>query len=291
MSAMPSPPESGTGDLAVAPTVAELRRAVAAWRDTRATVALVPTMGALHAGHLALVSRAKTLAQRVVASIFVNPTQFGPDEDLSRYPRDIDGDRRKLAAAGCDLAFVPTVAEMYPEGAVARVDPGPLGIILEGAFRPGHFAGVATIVAKLLLQAAPDVAIFGEKDYQQLLVIRRVVRDLDIPVRIDGMPTVRESDGLALSSRNAYLSADERARAPLLHQTLGEVARAFATGDLAAPEHGIHSLLTAGFSKVDYLEVRDAATLEPPLPSRPARVLAAAWLGRTRLIDNIPLAS
>src|SRR5690348_8716580 len=191
MSAMTSPPESGMRDLAVAPTVAELRRNVAAWRDGGATVALVPTMGALHAGHLALVSRAKALAQRVVASIFVNPTQFGANEDLSRYPRDIDGDRRKLAAADCDLAFVPSVAEMYPEGAVARVDPGPLATVLEGQFRPGHFAGVATIVAKLLLQAAPDVAVFGEKDFQQLLVIRRVVRDLDIPVRIVGVPTGR----------------------------------------------------------------------------------------------------
>lgn len=286
---MTSPPESGMRDLAVAPTVAELRRNVAAWRDARATVALVPTMGALHAGHLALVSRAKALAQRVVASIFVNPTQFGANEDLSRYPRDVDGDRRKLAAAGCDLAFVPSVAEMYPEGAVARVDPGPLATVLEGQFRPGHFAGVATIVAKLLLQAAPDVAVFGEKDFQQLLVIRRVVRDLDIPVRIDDVPTVRESDGLALSSRNAYLSPDERARAPLLHRTLRDVARGFAGGDPAAPERGIEALLAGGFAKVDYLEVRDAETLAPPRPSRPARVLAAAWLGRTRLIDNVAL--
>lgn len=276
--------------VAVAGTVAELRRAVMAWRDARATVALVPTMGALHAGHLALVARAKALAPRVVASIFVNPTQFGPNEDLSRYPRDIDGDRRKLAAAGCDLAFIPSVAEMYPEGAVSRVDPGSLGTILEGQFRPGHFAGVATIVAKLLSQAAPDVAAFGEKDFQQLLVIRRVVRDLEIPVRIEGVPTVRESDGLALSSRNAYLSADERACAPLLHRVLRDVARGFAGGDAAAPGRGIAALLAGGFAKVDYLEVRDADTLEAPRPSNPARVLAAAWLGRTRLIDNVPLA-
>ena len=276
--------------VAVAGTVAELRRAVAAWRGARASVALVPTMGALHAGHLTLVARAKALAPYVVASIFVNPTQFGPNEDLSRYPRDVEGDRRKLAAAGCDLAFIPAVAEMYPEGAVARIDPGPLGTVLEGDFRPGHFAGVATIVAKLLLQAAPDVAIFGEKDFQQLLVIRRVVRDLDIPVRIESAPTVRESDGLALSSRNAYLSADERARAPLLHQTLRDVARGFAGGDAAAPQRGIEALLAGSFAKVDYLAVRDAETLDPPRPSRPGRVLAAAWLGRTRLIDNVPLA-
>ena len=279
-----------TRAVAVAGTVAELRRAVAAWRGARASVALVPTMGALHAGHLALVARAKALAPHVVASIFVNPTQFGPNEDLSRYPRDVEGDRRKLAAAGCDLAFIPAVAEMYPEGAVARIDPGPLGTVLEGEFRPGHFAGVATIVAKLLLQAAPDVAIFGEKDFQQLLVIRRVVRDLDIPVRIESAPTVRESDGLALSSRNAYLSAEERARAPLLHRTLRDVARGFAGGDAAAPRRGVEALLAGGFAKVDYLEVRDAETLDPPRPSRPARVLAAAWLGRTRLIDNVALA-
>lgn len=276
--------------VAVAGTVAELRRAVAAWRGARASVALVPTMGALHAGHLALVARAKALAPHVVASIFVNPTQFGPNEDLSRYPRDVDGDRRKLAAAGCDLAFIPAVAEMYPEGAVARVDPGPLATVLEGQFRPGHFAGVATIVAKLLLQAAPDIAVFGEKDFQQLLVIRRVARDLDIPVRIESVPTVRESDGLALSSRNAYLSADERARAPLLHRTLRDVARGFADGDAAAPDRGIEALLAGGFAKVDYLAVRDAETLDPPRPRRPARVLAAAWLGRTRLIDNVALA-
>ncbi|HEV2263694.1 MAG TPA: pantoate--beta-alanine ligase [Stellaceae bacterium] len=275
--------------VAVAGTVAELRRAVAAWRGARASVALVPTMGALHAGHLALVARAKALAPHVVASIFVNPTQFGPNEDLSRYPRDVDGDRRKLAAVGCDLAFIPAVAEMYPEGAVARVDPGPLATVLEGQFRPGHFAGVATIVAKLLLQAGPDVAVFGEKDFQQLLVIRRVVRDLDIPICIEAVPTVRESDGLALSSRNAYLSADERARAPLLHRTLRDVARGFAGGDAAAPDRGIEALLAGGFTKVDYLAVRDAETLDPPRPSRPARVLAAAWLGRTRLIDNVAL--
>ncbi|MGH7014566.1 MAG: pantoate--beta-alanine ligase [Stellaceae bacterium] len=287
---MSAPAHTAERDLAAVATVAELRRSVATWRGVRETVALVPTMGALHAGHLALVARARTLGRRVVASIFVNPTQFGPNEDLARYPRDVAGDRRKLAAAGCDLAYLPTVAEIYPDGFTARVDPGPLGAVLEGRFRPGHFAGVATVVAKLLLQAAPDVAVFGEKDFQQFLVIRRIVRDLDIPVRIEGVPTVRESDGLALSSRNAYLSADERARAPLLHQTLREVARGFAGGDRAAPERGIRALLAAGFAKVDYLEVRDAETLDPPQSSRPARVLAAVWLGRTRLIDNLALA-
>ncbi|SRR5579875_2946030 len=280
----------GERDVATVATVDALRRRVAAWRDARESVALVPTMGALHAGHLALVARARALARRVVASIFVNPTQFGPNEDLSRYPRDVEGDRRKLAAAGCDLAFMPTVAEMYPDGFAARVDPGPLGRMLEGEFRPGHFVGVATVVAKLLLQTAPDVAVFGEKDYQQLLVIRRVVRDLDIAVRIEGVATVRESDGLALSSRNVYLAADERRIAPALHRTLAEVSRRFAGGDAAAPEWGRRALREAGFAKVDYLEVRDAETLDAPRAGRPARVLAAAWLGRTRLIDNLAVA-
>ncbi len=281
--------DTATAEVAAAQTVAELRRSVAAWRRAGEAVALVPTMGALHAGHLALVARARTQARRVVASIFVNPTQFGPGEDLTRYPRDPTGDRCKLAEAGCDLAFMPTVAEMYPDGFVARVDPGPLAATLEGRFRPGHFAGVATVVAKLLLQALPDVAVFGEKDYQQLLIIRRVARDLDIPVQIEGVPTVRESDGLALSSRNAYLTADERVRAPLLHRTLRDVARRHAGGDAAAAGAGTRALLAAGFAKVDYLEVRDAETLDAPHAARPARVLAAAWLGKTRLIDNIAL--
>lgn len=285
---MSSPADTAVREIAIAVTIADLRRRVAAWRAAGETVALVPTMGALHAGHLALVARARELARRVVASVFVNPTQFGPHEDLARYPRDPAGDRRKLAEAGCDLAFMPMVAEMYPEGFVARVDPGPLAETLEGKFRPGHFAGVATVVAKLLLQALPDVAVFGEKDYQQLLVIRRVARDLDIPVRIEGVPTVREGDGLALSSRNAYLTADERAHAPLLHRTLCDTARRYAGDAVAAAEAGVRALLEGGFAKVDYLEVRDAATLEMPHAGMPTRVLAAAWLGRTRLIDNVP---
>ncbi|HVA35302.1 MAG TPA: pantoate--beta-alanine ligase [Stellaceae bacterium] len=287
---MNSPAETATRDVAVAATVVELHRRVASWRAAGEAVALVPTMGALHAGHLALVSRARTLARRVVASVFVNPTQFGPSEDLSRYPRDAGGDRRKLGEAGCDLVFMPTVAEMYPDGFAVHIDPGPLAETLEGRFRPGHFSGVATVVAKLLLQAAPDVALFGEKDFQQLLVIRRVVRDLDIPVRIEGVATVRESDGLALSSRNTYLTAEERARAPMLYRTLCEVARRFGGGDAGAAEWGAQSLLDAGFSQVDYLEIRDAETLDPPRPARPMRVLAAARLGQTRLIDNVALA-
>ena len=273
--------------ITVARNVAELRRAIASWRKGGESVALVPTMGALHAGHLALVARARTLAARTVASIFVNPTQFGPREDLSHYPRDPAGDMAKLAAAGCDLVFMPAVAEMYPEGFSARIEPGPIGELLEGRFRPGHFAGVATVVAKLFAQAQPDVALFGEKDYQQLQVIRRLVRDLDIPVRIEGVPTVREADGLALSSRNAYLSPAERRIAPKLHVTLAEVARRARQGEPEAAARGIEALLHAGFAKVDYIEICDAETLGPPVTGRKARVLAAAWLGATRLIDNL----
>jgi pantoate--beta-alanine ligase len=280
------PPVAG---IAVARSVADLRRAVAAWRDAGDGVALVPTMGALHAGHLALVKRAGDLARRAVASIFVNPAQFGPGEDLSRYPRDEAGDLAKLAAAGCDLVFMPSVAEMYPDGFAARIEPGPLGDMLEGRFRPGHFAGVATVVAKLFAQAQPDVALFGEKDYQQLLVIRRLARDLDSPVRIEAVATVREADGLALSSRNAYLSPAERRTAPTLHATLAEVVRRAREGDAAAAAWGARALLGAGFAKVDYLEIRDAETLGPPSPGRAARVLAAVRLGNTRLIDNLPV--
>jgi len=279
-----------TEGIAVARGVAELRRAVAAWRQAGQSVALIPTMGALHAGHLALVARGKSLCDRAVASIFVNPTQFGPNEDLSRYPRDEAGDRQKLAQAGCDLAYLPSVGEMYPEGFSTAINPGPLGDVLEGRFRPGHFSGVATVVTKLLLQALPDIACFGEKDYQQLQIIRRVTRDLDLPVRIEAVETLREPDGLALSSRNAYLTPDQRRRAPALQFALTEVARRARKGDPAAAAWGTHSLLGAGFEKVDYCLVCDAETLLPvERVERKARVLAAAWLGRTRLIDNLPL--
>jgi len=280
------------GGLAVVRSVAALRRAVAGWRAAGADVALVPTMGALHAGHLALVARARELAPRVVASLFVNPTQFGPNEDFARYPRNEAEDAQKLAAAGTELLFAPSVEEMYPPGFGVRVDPGPVASRLCGGFRPGHFAGVATVVTKLLLQARPDVACFGEKDYQQLQIIRRVVRDLDIAVRIEGVPTVREPDGLALSSRNAYLTAAERAVAPALQRTLCAVAARIAGGTApqAAAAAGCDALLAAGFTKIDYVEACDAETLDPlDRLDRPGRLLAAAWLGRTRLIDNIPL--
>jgi pantoate--beta-alanine ligase len=280
------------GGLAVVRSIAALRRAVAEWRAAGMGVALVPTMGALHAGHLALVARARELAPRVVASLFVNPTQFGPNEDFARYPRNEADDAQKLAAAGTDLLFAPPVEEMYPPGFVVRVDPGPIADRLCGRFRPGHFVGVATVVTKLLLQAQPDFACFGEKDYQQLTIIRRVVRDLDIPAQIEGVPTVREPDGLALSSRNAYLTPAGRGIAPALQRTLAAVAAQIAAGTAprAAASRGAEALLGAGFTKVDYVEACDAQTLEPlDRLDRPGRLLAAAWLGKTRLIDNLPL--
>ena len=281
------------GKLAVARTVADLRRRVRAWRRAGETVALVPTMGALHAGHLALVTRAHELCDRVVASLFVNPTQFGPNEDFARYPRDEGSDAAKLVAARCDLLYAPSLEEMYPRGFSTSISVGALAEGQCGRFRPGHFAGVATVVTKLLQQAQADVACFGEKDWQQLQVIRRVVHDLDIAVRIEGVPTVREADGLALSSRNAYLSAAERVAAPALQRILREVARRIEQGDAvaAAVADGISELGRAGFTKVDYVDAVEAETLVSLVRAdRPARILAAAWLGRTRLIDNVPLA-
>jgi pantoate--beta-alanine ligase len=270
-------------------TVADLRAHVAPWRKAGKSIALVPTMGALHAGHLSLVTLAKSKADRVVVSIFVNPIQFGPREDFSTYPRDEAGDIEKLRAAGADLVFAPNTAEMYPAGFSTKVSIGDLTEDLCGANRPNHFDGVATVVTKLLLQCAPDMAIFGEKDYQQLLVIKHLVRDLNVPVEILGGDIVREKDGLALSSRNAYLSPAERKTAPLLHQTISEVAAALARGEGAdaACVAGRFKLEAAGF-RVDYIAVRDPDTLKPLSgPVKHARVLAAAYLGKTRLIDNV----
>jgi len=272
-------------------TVADLRAHVAPWRKAGKSIALVPTMGALHAGHLSLVTLAKSKADRVVVSIFVNPIQFGPREDFNTYPRDEAGDIEKLRAAGADLVFAPNTAEMYPAGFSTKVSIGDLTEDLCGANRPNHFDGVATVVTKLLLQCAPDMAIFGEKDYQQLLVIKHLVRDLDVPVEILGGEIVREKDGLALSSRNAYLSPAERKTAPLLHQTISEVAAALARGEGAdaACVAGRFKLEAAGF-RVDYIAVRDPDTLKPLSgPVKHARVLAAAYLGKTRLIDNVPV--
>jgi len=272
-------------------TVADLRAHVAPWRKAGKSIALVPTMGALHAGHLSLVTLAKSKTDRVVVSIFVNPIQFGPREDFNTYPRDEAGDIEKLRAAGADLVFAPNTAEMYPAGFSTKVSIGDLTEDLCGANRHNHFDGVATVVTKLLLQCAPDMAIFGEKDYQQLLVIKHLVRDLNVPVEVLGGDIVREKDGLALSSRNAYLSPAERKTAPLLHQTISEVAAALARGEGAdaACVAGRFKLEAAGF-RVDYIAVRDPDTLKPLSgPVKHARVLAAAYLGKTRLIDNVPV--
>lgn len=284
--------------------VAALRDRVASWRRQGLRIGMVPTMGALHDGHLTLVRHALGRCDRVLVSIFVNPTQFGPNEDFARYPRDEDADAAKLEGAGCHLLFAPPVEEMYPAAFATTVSPGPLTERLCGRFRPGHFAGVATIVTKLLLQAQPDLACFGEKDYQQLQVINRVVRDLDIPTAIEGVPTVREADGLAMSSRNRYLSAEQRKAAAMLYQVLGRIARRLGkegggteAGEIAAAvDEGKAALIESGFTRIDYLEICDAQTLETlttlapgTLPERNARILAAAWLGGTRLIDNIPL--
>jgi pantoate--beta-alanine ligase len=274
-------------------TVVELRSAIASWRRSGETVALVPTMGALHAGHLSLLELAHARCQRIVVSLFINPTQFGPKEDYAAYPRDEAADAAKLAAAGADLLYAPAVSEMYPEGFATQVTVGRLTEHLCGPYRPGHFEGVATVVTKLLLQSLPDVAVFGEKDWQQLQVIRRLARDLDIPVAIAGAPTVREADGLAMSSRNAYLSPAERAIAASLNRGLRELAQAVARGEpcRAAEEHALRVLLENGFTSVDYVTVADAETLQPieRIGKRPARAFAAAWLRRTRLIDNVAI--
>jgi len=281
-----------TDDIAVARTVASLRGAVAGWRARQETVALVPTMGALHRGHLALVQAARRQCDRVVASLFVNPKQFGPREDFTAYPRDEAADLAKFREGGVNLVFAPTVEEMYPAGFTTTVRLAGISDELEGAHRPGHFDGVATVVSKLLLQCLPDAAFFGEKDYQQLLIVRRMARDLDIPVRIEGVATVREPDGLALSSRNVYLSPDERHIAPFLHQVLTETAAAIVRApDSVAADlgRGLAALRQVGFAP-DYLELRGAADLSPMSAlDRPARLLTAAHLGGTRLIDNIPV--
>lgn len=282
-----------SGPLAVVRRVGELRDRIAAWRQGGDTVGLVPTMGALHEGHLTLARRSRGECLRTVATLFVNPTQFGPGEDLAAYPRDEAGDCALLEAVGVDLLFAPGVAEMYPPGFATQVAVSGLTEHLCGPFRPGHFAGVATVVTKLLLQAAPDAAYFGEKDFQQLQVIRRLVRDLDIPVRIVGVPTVRERDGLAMSSRNRYLTPTERAVAGHLPRVLGDLARRLADGRPAAPELACarEALAQSGFTAVDYVELADSETLQPIDRFRsPARVFAAAHIGRTRLIDNMPVA-
>ena len=271
--------------------LADLREATAAWRAEGARVALVPTMGALHAGHMALIEAARRPGTRVVASIFVNPKQFGAGEDLSRYPRKEMADLRMLAEAGCDLAWLPSADEMYPPDFATRVSVSGVGDGFDGAARPGHFDGVATVVAKLLNQVGPDTAYFGEKDFQQLAVVRRMVADLDFGAEIVGVPTQREDDGLALSSRNIYLDDDERARAIALPRALGVAARAIARGaDVAGAIEDARTTLTGAGFVVDYVALADAETLAAdPAPVRPRRLLAAARMGTTRLIDNIAI--
>lgn len=271
-------------------TVEDLRDRVHVWRGEDRTVGLVPTMGGLHEGHLSLVRQALEKTERVIVTIFVNPKQFGKGEDFAAYPRTEDADADLLTASGANLLFAPAAPEVYGDGHVSCVSVPGLGDMLEGEHRPGFFTGVATVVAKLLLQALPDAAFFGEKDYQQLLVIRRMVGDLNIPVNICSGPTVREADGLALSSRNVYLTTEERLIAPALYAVLTTIAGNVADGAAVNEQTalGRRRLIETGFAAVDYLEVRDAVTLAAAeVPARPARVLAAARLGRTRLIDNV----
>jgi pantoate--beta-alanine ligase len=278
--------------LGVVRSIPALREAVAGWRKNGETVALVPTMGALHDGHAALVTHARALAQRVIATIFVNPTQFNAAADLAAYPRTEAADMGKLTAVGADLLFAPTADVMYPAGYATTVTVAGLTDVLCGAHRPGHFAGVATIVTKLLLQALPDVALFGEKDFQQLMVIKRLTADLDIPVRIVGVPTVREKDGLAMSSRNAYLTAAERAAAPKLHAAIAGAANAISRGGNIeqALSTARDEILRAGFKSVDYVDARAESDLRALTHSNEkARVFAAAHLGKARLIDNVPI--
>jgi len=282
--------------LKIVRTVAELRAQVAAWKSAGEEVALIPTMGALHDGHLTLIKLGQTKARRTVASVFVNPKQFAPHEDFDAYPRGEAIDAEKLASVGCDLMFAPAASEMYAPGFSTAISVSGVSEPLEGAARPQFFGGVATVVAKLLIQSQTDYAVFGEKDYQQLQVIKRLVKDLDLPVEIVSAPTARAEDGLALSSRNAYLSAEERAIAAALPQALRAVAQAVAAGGRIdeAEAAGKAALTAAGFGQIDYLDIREASDLSKlgpgPIGDAQGRILVAAWLGKTRLIDNMPVA-
>lgn len=280
------------GEMQVARSVADLRGHVAGWRGRGETVAVVPTMGALHAGHLSLVDAARSACDRVIVTLFVNPRQFDRAEDLANYPRHEDGDRAILGPRGVDVLFMPPVDEVYPPGFATTVRVEGLDRGMCGDFRPGHFDGVATVVAKLLLMTGADRAFFGEKDWQQLQIVRRMVADLNIPTAITGCPTLREDDGLALSSRNARLSPADRAIAPALHLAMAAAAaRLRAGGDTAKVLSQARDAITsAGFEQVEYLDLRHPETLAPldrVEPGAPARLLAAAWLGPVRLIDNI----
>ena len=274
-------------------TVGELRALTENWRRNGQRIGLVPTMGALHAGHLSLVALARNRVDRVVVSIFVNPSQFAPHEDFERYPRNIEEDYSRLASAGgTDSVFAPPLGELYPDGFATRIEVAGPARRLEAEFRPHFFSGVATIVAKLLIAAIPDIAVFGEKDYQQMLVVRQLARDLGLDTEILGAPIVRESDGLALSSRNLYLGTRERRIAAQLNRVLALVAAKIRSGVSTAEgeRSGKAALLEAGFDTVDYVAIRDAATLSQlDGPAGNMRVLAAATIGRTRLIDNMPV--
>ncbi|AMJ60240.1 pantoate--beta-alanine ligase [Bosea sp. PAMC 26642] len=277
--------------VAIFETVSAMRAAVAGWHAAGEKVALVPTMGALHAGHIALVTEAQRHARRVIVSIFVNPTQFAPHEDFKKYPRTFDNDRALLAEANADAIFYPSVEEMYPAGFATRILLlGPAAVGLDDRFRPTHFEGVATVCCKLFTQSRADYAVFGEKDYQQLKVVTRMAADLDLGIEIVPLPTFREPDGLAMSSRNRYLSAEDRERAPLLHKVMQELAARLRNGEdlFKAVAEAQGEIISAGF-ELDYLEARHTQTLAPVtgLGDGPVRLLVAARLGATRLIDNI----
>ncbi|RWA58081.1 pantoate--beta-alanine ligase [Mesorhizobium sp.] len=278
---------------AIVRIVSELRSIVAAWRREGLRIAVVPTMGALHEGHLSLVRAALAKADRVIVTLFVNPTQFNNAADLAAYPRTEHDDAAKLASVGTHILYAPNAADMYPPGFATSVSVGGMSDGLCGTFRPGHFDGVATVVTKLLVQTGADLAFFGEKDFQQLHVVRQLVRDLDIPIEIIAGLTVREADGLALSSRNARLSLAERHKAPRLAEILVQTAGQMSSGQSVqrALSVGREAILAAGFSKVECLELRADSNLAPmPTLDRPARLLVAAWLGETRLIDNVEVA-
>ncbi|MFO0070257.1 MAG: pantoate--beta-alanine ligase [Alphaproteobacteria bacterium] len=272
----------------------QLQNMLHEWQVTRQTVALVPTMGAIHAGHLQLVAEAKKNASKIVVSIFVNPTQFGPNEDFANYPRTLERDIQLLAQAGVDLVWSPSVGEMYPEGFATSIHVAGLREALCGAFRPGHFDGVATVVAKLFMQIRPDIALFGEKDYQQLMLIKRLVKDLNMNIEVLGVPTLRERDGLALSSRNQYLDADERKIAPKLYAILQQTSNHIRSGADVKDMLGLaeKEIIAAGFTKIDYIELRAEESLIPIVnfSEETARLLTAVWLGKTRLIDNVRVA-
>ncbi len=273
-------------------SVEDLRAHVAAWRRDGKTIAFVPTMGNLHEGHISLLKTARTRADHTVVSIFVNPIQFGRGEDYARYPSTLEADQQKLSAAGLDLLFAPNLDQLYPGGIEedTRVTVPGLSAILCGQYRPGHFSGVATVVTKLFINVQPDVALFGEKDYQQVLVIKRMAHDLLMPTQVVGLPIVREADGLAMSSRNGYLSADERDRAPLIFELLRKAAdRLYAQGSslIAIETAAMAELAAAGF-RPEYFSIRHAADLEAPKAGDTSlQILAAAWLGAARLIDNV----